>query len=408
MLDSIHALASEIERRWSSAEYRSTDFASIAHDCLAQAELHARFDEAEILRWAIAAEQLPEQHDLRGGFGQPPLTLWHGSRFFVDLYFWVTPETAVHDHGFTGAFTNLQGNSLHCMYGFDTHATPAPNLRLGSLALTGVEYLQPGSVRAIAGGRDFIHQVWHVSRPTITLVVRTFHEDGWSQFEYHPPGVAARIETSAAFTRRFQLLEYLSRTDHPSKESLAEELVLGGDPWSSFFYLTKVFAERSARSSRDPASFERLLSRLTERHGDWIRHLGDAIRSTDRHAGIRWARLADPTQRLVLALLSSLEDRTSIEDFITKHFPDAQPDAFLFEGLRGAREAQGITLNFSEGHWAILRNILRGATPEQIAMSLGGREALGEAQLGRLEAICADLRRVPLLAPLFTTRAGRR
>ena len=102
----------------------------------------------------------------------------------IDIYFWIDPETSLHDHGFVGAFTNLAGESLHCVYGLGSVAEPAPGVILSSLDLQTVERLDQGSVRPILGGRKFVHRVWHISRPTVTMCVRTAGQAPWIRTIY--------------------------------------------------------------------------------------------------------------------------------------------------------------------------------------------------------------------------------
>src|SRR5688572_6537914 len=119
--ESVKALArigEDIERRWAARNYRRQYFEHIAAECLLAASFDRQFDEEEIIAWVNSAASLPQQLDPRSNFGQPPLTVWRTDRFVVDLYFWVDTETSIHDHSFSGAFTNLMGQSLNCTYQF--------------------------------------------------------------------------------------------------------------------------------------------------------------------------------------------------------------------------------------------------------------------------------------------------
>src|SRR5437763_15773722 len=126
-------LGADIEKRWAATSYKPARFAAIASQCLRHYAFHERFDEDEVIAWVNRARSLPPQLDLAATFGQPPLTLWNNTRLVVDLYFWVNTETSIHDHSFVGAFMNLRGDSLHCVYDFNVTQALAPAFLLGDL-----------------------------------------------------------------------------------------------------------------------------------------------------------------------------------------------------------------------------------------------------------------------------------
>ncbi|MFN2514442.1 MAG: hypothetical protein ABR568_23900, partial [Pyrinomonadaceae bacterium] len=57
------------------------------------------------------AASLPHQYDVEGRFGNPPITLFAGPRFHIDVYYWLDGTTSIHQHSFTGAFQVLLGSS---------------------------------------------------------------------------------------------------------------------------------------------------------------------------------------------------------------------------------------------------------------------------------------------------------
>ena len=173
LIDVVRQLGTEVDQRWARQGYALDAFASIATDAIERFTPHDRFDLAEFGDWLTRIADLPDQLDPKSKFGDPPITIWRTSRFVVDLYFWTTPETALHDHGFTGAFTNLLGESLHGVYRLGSIDAPEPGVMVTDLNLQTVELLDRGSIRPILGGRQFVHRVTHISRPTVTLTVRT-------------------------------------------------------------------------------------------------------------------------------------------------------------------------------------------------------------------------------------------
>src|SRR3712207_292666 len=106
-------IGEDLERRWAARGHRRRCFHDLAAESLRAASFHRQFDEEEIIDWVNRAPSLPRQFDPRSSFGQPPLTVWAAEHFVLDLYFWVDTDTSIHDHSFSGAFTNLSGHSLN-------------------------------------------------------------------------------------------------------------------------------------------------------------------------------------------------------------------------------------------------------------------------------------------------------
>ncbi len=127
LIDIVRQLGEEVEKAWARADYALDTFAPIAAGDLERYALHEQFDLGEFSDWLSQTGELAKQLDLRSKFGDPPITLWRSSRFVIDIYFWIEPETALHDHGFAGAFTNLAGESLHCIYSLGSaRSNPRP------------------------------------------------------------------------------------------------------------------------------------------------------------------------------------------------------------------------------------------------------------------------------------------
>src|SRR5882762_8010257 len=114
-------LGALVEDRWREQNYNEELFSEIAARSLADSDLMGQVDPWEIIRWVHTTPELPRQQDRRGKFGNPPITLFVGSRFYIDVYFWLDGTTAVHQHAFSGAFQVLLGGSVHSHYRFEKH-----------------------------------------------------------------------------------------------------------------------------------------------------------------------------------------------------------------------------------------------------------------------------------------------
>ena len=114
-------------------------------------------------------------------FGEPPLTLFWHSNFHIDALFWTTATTSIHGHGFVGAFQVMEGTSLQSEFEFETDTPKKGRCRIGQLRQVNASLLRTGVTQLIGGGERFIHSVFHLGFPSVTIVVRS-----------HVAGVAAQ------------------------------------------------------------------------------------------------------------------------------------------------------------------------------------------------------------------------
>ena len=180
--------------------------------------------------WAAAQNPLPRQVNFRSGFGQPPLVVFEAPGFYIEVLFWFPSRTAIHGHGFTGAFRVLSGCSVQVEYRFEETSAPEPGVRYGRLEPRDLAMIGPGDVSAIEGHDEFIHTVAHLGQPSLTLVARTpgrkgvaqhaFYRCGFSHRSVHDEQTVSRQSDvlaavfrarPAAFTGR--LIQFLKRSD---------------------------------------------------------------------------------------------------------------------------------------------------------------------------------------------------
>ncbi|MDQ5843884.1 MAG: hypothetical protein M3539_01125, partial [Acidobacteriota bacterium] len=92
-MEEFQKLGELIEKRWRLENYSEQRFPEIAAQALTEADLLARVDPWDIIRWVHNSATLPDQKDVEGNFGNPPITLFSGSRFFIDVYYWLDGTT---------------------------------------------------------------------------------------------------------------------------------------------------------------------------------------------------------------------------------------------------------------------------------------------------------------------------
>jgi hypothetical protein len=202
-------LGSVIERRWRDQNYDETVFPLIAERALAENPPSENVDAWDIIRWLFATTEIPSQQDVPGKFGDPPITLYSGPRFHVDVYFWLDGTTSIHQHAFCGAFHVLAGSSIHSQYSFHPQQFLNEHFAVGEIKLEKVELLEQGQSKPILPGKQYIHSLFHLDRPSATICVRTYHTSiGSPQYNFVKPHFAM----DPFFTEPFLLKQIQSAT----------------------------------------------------------------------------------------------------------------------------------------------------------------------------------------------------
>src|SRR6266404_8912465 len=238
-------LGSLIESRWRDQDYNEELFPGIAAQALSELTLGTgtRVDPWEIIRWVHETPDLPEQMDPIGKFGNPPITLYVGPRFYIDVYFWLDGTTSIHQHSFSGAFQVLLGSSVHSKYHFEKDREINPHFVTGRVLLDHVSLLKKGDIKEIIPGPDFIHSLFHLERPSATITVRTHDAPAAPvQFSYLKPYLAQNpFFKNASLTRNLQTVILLLRMHHPEADRFIGDLIDSSDFQTCYGVLEKAF-----------------------------------------------------------------------------------------------------------------------------------------------------------------------
>jgi hypothetical protein len=386
-MQEIEQLGADIERAWNTVHYRTDDFASIAQAALESRALSACLSTERIVRWLALSPAIPHQPS-GAMFGEPPIQVYADRRFYIELLFWVDGTTAIHQHSFSGAFQVVLGSSIHTTYGFEREQAIDRELLLGKLTAAHSELLHAGDVRPIVSGNRFIHSLFHLERPSVTLVVRTRQDPGtMPQFSYLHPGIAydpyARNDRASRLTRLLDVLDPRS----PQTTRLLTELIDAAD-------LTAVARRHAALSTS-------LLIALKE-----ARRQALVIRRRRSH------RRAD--LRFFLALLLNIGDRSQILQFVEQQLPGEDPLDRIATWIQDlmvtpatdpehGHGAGHIEYDLGEAELKVLGYLLRQRTPNEIVALLEGQYDDVEPQRHQILDLCATLADAALFRPLFQT-----
>ncbi len=329
----IPALADRVQKAWNAVNRDEKAFPDIAFDALGRLDPPAfRLD--DVSRFLLTTHT-PQPAAPRV-FSDMPVNVHRGDGFYVELLIWVDGTTAIHQHSFSGAFRVVHGSSLHSVYRFEEARRINSRTRMGRVACAGMQYLRKGDRRRITSGPGGLaHALFHLERPSATLVIRTDNDpDAGPQFSLHPPGLAVDPRTP-------------DRLDEPLKRWVRVLETLGDPVEMDDPLVDRLFSLDYGRFARFALTYPDFAARLDART-PWERALGapgaGARRLAERFGAVpadalvraiieeqrcEWLRrtragIADPGLRFFLALL--LNGRSRGQVFTALRDRDASVD----------------------------------------------------------------------------------
>lgn len=401
-------LGRRIQERWRSAGFDDRAISSIAEEELVRTPAHLHVAPDDVLEWCNRPGfDLPAQADLEARFGDPPVTVFRARQMVIDVNFWIDSSIAIHEHSFDGAFQVLSGSSMHTQYDFVERARYNSYTYAGDLTARETEQLSPGDVRQIRAGAEFIHALFHLERPSSTVVVRTIESPLVSvQRDFIAPGLAfSSFHIDPTVQRNTQIARLMIVCESPRFEAWLTRYFESADPAASFQMLLAAWAAWRERpdvtASEVDARMKPFLS-LVEKSSGWGALVVSAFRERVRSSQLMSARYAvdDSELRWFLALLLNVPSSTGILQTVRRRFPAEPPLDKIFgwvEELCVKRSVLGIVLG--KPLLRIARCLAQGKTPEATARELSeGR--VQPLQARDIESAARELRE-SLLRPLF-------
>jgi len=396
-------LGSLVSRLWKERNYNEEHFPEVASRGLSELppDLHVTF--WDVTKWALTCERLPGQADLSAKFGQPPLTVFVGRDFRIEVLFWVQGIPAIHQHSFSGAFHVMHGSSLQCLWGFEPSEQVAMRLALGRVSLKKAELLRKGDSRPIIAGRQLIHSTFHLDRPSLTVVVRTLGEiDQLPQYSYLPPTIAyAQDHDVPSVLRRTQLLRMLLISGKRAEYNEIAHHVFGTeDAYSVFQFLLSTF-----ELIEDEEEQHNLLLAAGLKHPRLIRALEPALLQLERRnkiVAIR-ERISNSDLQFFLALLLNIPERPAILNLVEQRYPSRDPITAILTWARELSELGVFGVRFTEPWLLMLQCLLMKSSGRETQEAFSGR--YGTKQIPNLESglgeLSSGLQDSWLLQPVF-------
>jgi hypothetical protein len=385
-IELFRALGDEVEDLWLQKNYNEAELPAIAADALKRFDLPSKLSAWDVVDWSLREKELPPQRDIHGRFGDPPITIYSGPRFHIDLYFWFEGTTAIHQHGFCGAFQVMLGSSIHSWYEFDLKEKINTFCEIGDIRLKVCEILEVGDVQEIWGGRQYIHSLFHLDRPSATIVVRTDRSPiDLPQFSYEKPSLAIDpFFEHPATIKKMQMMGTLLRAQRAEADDRIRRWLGDCDLHTAFIVLSGL--RSSLRSdhlkqmfSPDSAAqrFDGLLDLVIERHGPKSSVLRNVFEHYDMQDEMirRRGYVSDPEHRFFMALLLNVDRRDLILDLIKHRYPETDPVEKILDWVFDLAETRVVgidstnalgIIDFGEVEMVALEGLLRGQNDEQI------------------------------------------
>src|SRR5208283_3593659 len=181
-------LGEEIHAKLKRRSFDEKALPAIAAEALSCIELESDFQLDQLAEFLITTK-IDQQPSC--GFSNLPPIVYRCEEFYIELLIWMDATTTIHQHSFSGAFRVLVGSSFHSVYEFNEHERINSQLLLGDVRLKMAEILRTGDVRLIHPGRSgLVHALFHLDRPSVTVVVRNYNEP-WAlpQYSLAPPNI---------------------------------------------------------------------------------------------------------------------------------------------------------------------------------------------------------------------------
>jgi hypothetical protein len=344
MIPALRTLAERIDAQWKEAGYAPDGLPAIASRALLESRPDRAYDLSALAGWTLTTPEFPDACNPFGPLGPPAFTVWSNERFFVNVYVYTTPEVVVHDHDFSGAFMNLSGVTIHCTYEFGRGDAIDGTVHVGALRLKGIEAIDDGRVRTIDAGERFIHQVWHISQPTVVLVVRTPPLTPFPrQFQYLRPAIATQVyrtdSLSMGYPQRFSYTRKMAEALRTSDGGIGfvKELVRRERPWDAVWHVMENW-----RYLRSRGALAEVIAHGAKHQGQWFAAMEDTGTDYQLFSSIQWPRVVLARDRMVLALLLSFGTWRPIQQSLESLLPGVDARAQVVEALGALADAGAI------------------------------------------------------------------
>src|SRR6185436_4010545 len=314
------------------------------------------------------------------------ITLFTGSRFYIDIYYWLDGTTSIHQHSFTGAFQVLLGSSIHSRYSFREDKIINEHFSVGKLALEEVQLLKLNDVRMIRAGRHFIHSLFHLDRPSATITIRTVHTPSAAlQYDYRKPHFAVNpFFRNPVMIKKVQTVGLLLGMKHKDADAMIGDLICSSDFHTAYFVLAETYQQLQSNEmdelfglSTGKDRFKAILDRCRSVHGELTDLVLPVLEEQERQMSIihRRSTITKDAHRFFLALLLNIPSRTKTLELVKQRYPDQDPVETILDWVEelghtrvlGSKETNALGMpEFDDFYVFVLECLLQGLGADEI------------------------------------------
>ncbi len=418
-MELFNKLGAEVEILWRDKNYDEAVFPELVANALKEANIPAKMSAWDVIEWTMQQVVLPDQKDLPGRFGDPPITIYNSPRFHVDVYFWLEGTTAIHQHSFCGAFQVMMGSSIHSWYEFERSESLNVFTEIGNMNLKLCELLSVGDVQTIQPGRQYIHGLFHLEQPSATIVVRTHRSPlDMPQFSYYKPHLAIDpFFEEPNTTKKMQCVTAMIRAKYPRTDEFIADWLRIADFQTTFHilstlrgYLQSNQIDQLFNLSTPQTRLDAFMEIVRERHGERANVFPQVFAHLEKQDGILRQRsfVTDPEHRFFLALLMNVEGRTRIFSLVKDRFPASEPLDKVLDWTFDLAQTRVLGQNipnalgiadFDDTDLLILENLLQDKTAGEIQTIL--ETDYGSGKVENLAERIEKLRNAVIFQPLL-------
>jgi len=407
VINAFECLGNKIAKEWMQKNSQEEAFAEIATAQLAESNILTTVAPEEIVSWLMKPEHVLEQKVSQ--FGQPPVRVYTGDNFYIEALFWIDGTTSIHEHAFSGAFGVLAGSSVQSTYAFTPEKAASERLIVGHTRFVTSELLDRGSVRPIHSGDKLIHSLFHLDRPSVSIVVRSSSKlrDARPQYFYLKPHLALYdFDLPSLWVIQTRMFESLARTDVPSFWKAAQEISGHCDPFMLFRVLSIAFRLKN----KDNQSWDFLLSIIPSQSRWLLDYVLPCVEENERTAKISSlrAKVHDAAQRFFLALLLNVPTREELLKLVAERFPGQAPQSLILTWLAEIFREKKAGIQLNSEMLFLLEHILQDSNFEHAMPVL--REAFrceGQADEQLMRNVWLHLQTVDIFRPLLNSNTLR-
>jgi len=341
-MNSVVELGREIELAWAKHDYNEIIFPELAMERLLARDFPRTFEFEEFVEAVLYPRNPPAQ--LSDDFGQPVITVYSGQGGFVcEVHLWDDNPVYVHNHAFHGAFQMVRGIGIHNEAVFEPKRRVNQHLQLGFVRQTKLETVRGGAHGCFLAGESLIHQLLHVSRGNVSIVVRTRSAPD-PYYHYVPPTVRLTQETHAGrywTKRQVRLLESLYNADPTEGLRVGRKFLSETDMETAYHILHRFYeiapvsvcaTLADACSRITPSDLELILAALRE---DKRSRVLARLRSAAKHT----------RERFVYSALICSRSKRQVLDLVAAAYPSDDP-ARLIASIAAEGEGADLAVMF--------------------------------------------------------------